>query len=63
MPGNSANMLGGRLAAAVLFAGVLAFGLVAVLWGPTTNWDLRNYHLYDAWAFLNVRTDTDIAPV
>ena len=25
MPGNSANMLGGRLAAAVLFAGVLAF--------------------------------------
>lgn len=62
MPGNSANMLGGRLAAAVLFAGVLAFGLVAVLWGPTTNWDLRNYHLYDAWAFLNVRIDTDIAP-
>jgi hypothetical protein len=45
-----------------LLVGVLAFGLVAVNWGASTNWDWRNYHLYDAWAFLNDRLDTDLAP-
>ncbi len=34
------------LACVILFAGVLA-----VLLGQTDSWDLRNYHLYDGWAF------------
>ena len=45
-----------------LVVGVLVFGLVAVDGGASTNWDWRNYHLYDAWAFLNDRLDTDLAP-
>ena len=45
-----------------LVVGVLAFGATAVNWGASTNWDWRNYHLYDAWAFLNDRLDTDLAP-
>ena len=45
-----------------LAAGVAACGLTAMLWGPGTSWDLRNYHLYDAWAWLEGRLDFDLAP-
>lgn len=30
---------------------VLAFGLAAIAVGQGNSWDLRNYHLYDGWAF------------
>ena len=45
-----------------LVAGVLAFGVLAADWGVSTNWDLRNYHLYDAWALLHDRAALDVAP-
>src|SRR5688500_8071941 len=40
------------------------FLCAAVAWwlGQDTNWDLRNYHLYNAYAFLNDRQAMDLAP-
>lgn len=40
---------------------VLGFGLLAVLIGQDANWDLLNYHLYNAHAFLNGRIGVDLA--
>lgn len=38
------------------------FGIVSVLLGADTNWDLQNYHLYNAYAFLHGKLDIDLAP-
>lgn len=46
---------------ALLVAGVLAFGAAAVMVGQSTNWDLRNYHWYDGWAWLHGHHRDDIA--
>lgn len=40
----------------------LAFGLWSVLLGADSNWDLQNYHLYNAFALLNDKLKTDFAP-
>ncbi len=40
----------------------VAFGLLSVLLGPDSNWDLRNYHLYNAFAFFNNKLTIDFAP-
>ena len=37
-------------------------GLVSLARGVDTNWDLRNYHFYNAWAWLQGRMSFDIAP-
>lgn len=37
-----------------------AFGLLALAFGQDANWDLRNYHYYNAYAFLSGRWDWDI---
>jgi len=37
-------------------------GLKAVAIGQDVNFDSLNYHIYDAWAFLNGRTFTDVFP-
>lgn len=40
----------------------LAIGaLLSVHMGQDASWDLRNYHLYNAWAWLNGRGPTDVA--
>lgn len=39
-----------------------ATGFYAVLRGTDANWDLKNYHLYTAHAFLNGRLGFDVAP-
>jgi len=41
---------------------MLAAGSVALLLGKDANWDLRNYHYYNGYAFLTGRLDYDIAP-
>lgn len=41
---------------------VFAFGLFSLLYGQDTNWDLKNYHYYNGWAFLNNRIYIDITP-
>ncbi len=40
----------------------LLFGLVSLKFGQDSNWDLRNYHLYNAYAFLNGKVGLDLAP-
>lgn len=38
------------------------FGLVSVALRQDSNWDLRNYHLYNPFAWLNGKVGFDIAP-
>jgi hypothetical protein len=38
------------------------YGLLSVSLGQDDNWDLRNYHWYNAHALLNGRLDVDMAP-
>lgn len=38
-----------------------AWGALAVALGKDTGWDFRNYHWYDAYAFLNGRMGFDVA--
>lgn len=45
-----------RLAACLLLG-----ALAGIAWGQDANWDLRNYHLYNAWAFLHDRDARDLA--
>ena len=47
----------GGVAAALLFG-----GFASLLRGVDTNWDLRNYHFYNPWAWLNGRLIFDYAP-
>jgi hypothetical protein len=44
-----------------LFLGVpLLFGVMSLVLGQDANWDLRNYHWYNAYAFLQDRMDLDM---
>jgi hypothetical protein len=45
-----------------LLACVFAAGLASVASRLDVNWDLKNYHFYDAYAFLTGRLGWDIAP-
>lgn len=47
---------------ATLAACVLAAGLASVAQRLDVNWDLKNYHFYNAYAFLNARLAWDVAP-
>jgi hypothetical protein len=40
---------------------VLGFGWWAVSMGQSNNWDLRNYHWYNGWAWLHGRGGLDLA--
>jgi hypothetical protein len=40
----------------------LVFGLWSLWLGQDSNWDLLNYHLYNAFSFLNGKLHTDLAP-
>src|ERR1700749_1383059 len=51
-----------RLALAILILMPFAFGALAVALGQDANWDLRNYHWYNAYAFLNGRYGFDLLP-
>jgi hypothetical protein len=56
--------LGSALVADIAVA--LAFSatilLAAAMLGPDASWDLRNYHLYNGFAFLSGRSALDLAP-
>lgn len=47
--------------ASLLVLAMVAFGGAAVLLGQSNNWDLRNYHWYNGWAWLNDRHTLDFA--
>jgi hypothetical protein len=40
----------------------LVFGLLAVAQRQDSNWDMRNYHLYNPFAFLHGKVGLDLAP-
>jgi hypothetical protein len=40
----------------------IAFGLLSVMLGQDTNWDIYNYHLYNPFAWLNGKLAVDLAP-
>jgi hypothetical protein len=47
----------------LLLDAMLVAGAVSVLvLGQDANWDLQNYHFYNAWAFLHDRLGWDLAP-
>src|ERR1700734_3631580 len=50
------------LAVAIMCLAPFAFGMLAVALGQDANWDLRNYHWYNAYAFLNGRDGFDLLP-
>lgn len=53
----------GRSAALFLMVlGPLCVALTALFLGQDVNWDLRNYHWYNAYAFLNDRNGFDLLP-
>ncbi|MDD3181712.1 MAG: hypothetical protein PHD48_02765 [Alphaproteobacteria bacterium] len=52
----------GKLAFCILALAPFLFGLLALYLGQDTNWDLRNYHWYNAYALLNGRYDLDLLP-
>ncbi|MCI0694200.1 hypothetical protein L0337_19605 [candidate division KSB1 bacterium] len=46
----------------VFIQSFLFFGLLSVYFGKDNNWDLRNYHYYNAFAFLHNRPGFDYLP-
>ena len=46
----------------VYFMIPLASGLLSLFLGKDINWDLKNYHYYNAYGFIEHRLDVDIAP-
>ncbi|MDR7005865.1 hypothetical protein ACTJLB_31230 [Paraburkholderia sp. 22098] len=40
----------------------IIFGLYSLSKGADSNWDLRNYHLYNAFAFVHGKLSIDLAP-
>jgi hypothetical protein len=50
-----------RAELAFMSAVVLAFGWISILLGEDASWDFRNYHWYDAYAFLHARLGFDVA--
>jgi len=51
-----------RLLAAASVAATLIFGLLSVHFGQDVNWDQRNYHLYNPYAWLQGRLGFDLVP-
>jgi Glycosyltransferase family 87 len=41
---------------------VLTFGSISIFLGKDVNWDLRNYHFYNSYSFLNGRIRYDYLP-
>src|ERR1700679_1718692 len=50
------------VAQALLALAPVFFGMLALLLGQDANWDLRNYHWYNAYALLNGRYGFDLLP-
>jgi len=46
----------------LLLAMMIAAGAIAALVPQDANWDLKNYHFYNAWAFAHGRLAIDLAP-
>lgn len=58
----SSDVLMRRVAQAMCWAVPVLFGVYATLIEQDANWDLKNYHWYNAYAFLNDRFAQDLQP-
>lgn len=58
----SINLGSERAALIAQYVVPLLFGLYALLLGQDNNWDMRNYHLYNGFAFLRGKLAIDLAP-
>jgi len=47
---------------ALVVISLVGFGLLSVALGQDANWDLKNYHYYNGYAFVHHRLDVDVAP-
>ncbi len=46
----------------LLIFSIIFSGLLSIFPGKDCNWDLKNYHIYNPYSFLNNRLNYDIAP-
>ncbi|MCL4873962.1 hypothetical protein KJ039_07765 [bacterium] len=46
----------------MLLSSLLFFGALSVVFGQVVDWDLKNYHFYNPYAFLNGRLGFDYGP-
>jgi putative flippase GtrA len=46
----------------VLLFSLIIGGVISLKLGQDANWDIKNYHIHNAWAFLNNRIGIDIFP-
>src|SRR5215813_5299345 len=60
-PPEISTRMNARTRAFIVAACPILFALIALLLGKATGWDLRNYHWYNPYAFLNERLGFDIA--
>lgn len=60
--GERTGTLSRRIGILLMGLGPLLFAALSLLLGQDNNWDLRNYHWYNAYAFLADRWNVDIAP-
>lgn len=51
-----------QLSLIIVVLSFIIFGILALYLGKDNNWDLRNYHYYIPYAFLNGRVGFDYAP-
>ncbi len=51
-----------KIALAFIFLAPIMIAVLAVSLGQDANWDLRNYHWYNAYAYLNGRWTVDLLP-
>jgi hypothetical protein len=58
----SAHHCARSLAVFLMVFAPFAFGALALALGQDANWDLRNYHWYNAYAFLHGRFGFDLVP-
>ncbi|TAL01803.1 MAG: hypothetical protein EPO08_08910 [Rhodospirillaceae bacterium] len=59
-PNESSQSIANHAVRACLFAVPVAFAVMAVAFGQDSNWDLRNYHWYNPYAFLTGRLTRDL---
>lgn len=62
-PPRSENARRGWITTLAVFGiAIVGFGAASVAMGEDAGWDLKNYHIYDGYAFLTGRWGRDIAP-
>ena len=54
------NIRFGYLMPVALILALITGGVISLLFGQDANWDIKNYHIHNAWALLNNRMGIDI---